>query len=219
MMATLLFALLGAVAGVALDALAVRLTSKPAADEDIAVSAGSVWQRRLVMAGATAGLFALAASRYQDDASHAAVVAAYACVLLTCAVTDIRRFRVPNALTYPAIAAALVAGTAMPGADLRHVIAGGALAAGLLFAPALWSGGLAVGMGDVKLAAFAGLALGVQHVVAALVVMALAGGVVALALLLSGRRGRGDAIPYAPFISAGALASLYWQGAAFRGLL
>jgi prepilin signal peptidase PulO-like enzyme (type II secretory pathway) len=48
--------------------------------------------------------------------------------------------------------------------------------------------------------------------------MAFAGGIAAVFLLLSGLRKRGEPIPYAPFISAGALAVLLWQGAAFASL-
>src|SRR3989304_10192847 len=112
---------------------------------------------------------------------------------------------------------ALVVGATMPGADPLEVLAGGLLAGGVLFLPALFTGGVGMGMGDVKLATFVGLALGFVLAVPALVFMALAGGVAAGVLLLSGRRRRGEPIPYAAFISAGALATLLWQGAAFRG--
>jgi prepilin signal peptidase PulO-like enzyme (type II secretory pathway) len=178
---------------------------------------GRAWARRLLIVGATAGLFAIAASRY-DDVSHLALVTAYVCVLLVCAATDALTFRVPNVVTYPAIVGALAAGAFMPGADLLEAIAGGALAGGVLLLPALLTGGVGMGIGDVKLAAFAGLALGFGNVAPALLFMALAGGAVAVLLLVSGLRKRGEPIPYAPFISAGALAALLWQGAAFVSL-
>lgn len=180
-------------------------------------TSGPAWARRLVIVGATAGLFAVAGARY-DDVSHLALVTAYVCVLLVCAATDALTFRVPNVVTYPAIVAALVAGAAMPGADLLGVIAGGALAGSVLFLPALFTGGLGMGMGDVKLAAFVGLALGFANVVPALLFMALSGGAVAVLLLVTGARHRREPIPYAPFISAGALAALLWQGTAFVSL-
>ncbi len=179
---------------------------------------GSGWLRRLLVVGATAGLFAAAAARY-DSASHLAVITAYICVLTVCAATDALSYRVPNVVTYPAIVGALVVGAAMPGAAFFEVLAGGALAGGVLLVPALFTGGVGMGMGDVKLAAFIGLALGFAHVVPALVLMALAGGAAATLLLLSGRRKRSEPIPYAPFISLGALAALLWQGAAFVQLV
>ena len=179
---------------------------------------GSGWVRRLLVVGATAGLFAAAGALY-DGASHLAVITAYICVLLICAATDALSYRVPNVITYPAIIGALVVGAAMPGAAFFEVLAGGALAGGVLLVPALFTGGVGMGMGDVKLAAFIGLALGFAHVVPALVLMALAGGAAATLLLLSGRRKRSEPIPYAPFISLGALAALLWQGAAFVQLV
>jgi Flp pilus assembly protein protease CpaA len=179
---------------------------------------GSGWLRRLLVVGATAGLFAAAADRY-DGASHLAVITAYLCVLLVCAATDALSYRVPNAVTYPAILGAVVVGAAMPGADLFEVLAGGALAGGVLLLPAIFTGGMGMGMGDVKLATFIGLALGFAHVALALVLMALAGGAAATLLLVSGRRKRSEPIPYAPFISLGALAALLWPGAAFVQLV
>ena len=76
-------------------------------------------------------------------------------------------------------------------------------------------GGL--GLGDVKLAGFAGLALGGSLILPALMITALAGGVVAAYLAVRVRR-RSYPMPYAPFISAGALVVLLWQGSAFASL-
>jgi Flp pilus assembly protein protease CpaA len=172
------------------------------------------WTRRLLVVGATVGLFAVAGARFSDT-SHLAVVTAYVCVLLICAATDALAYRVPNVVTYPALVGALAIGAAMPGADVLEVIAGGALAGGVLLLPALFTGGVGMGMGDVKLVAFVGLALGFANTAPALLFMALGGGAVAVLLLITGLRKRGEPIPYAPFISAGALAVLLWQGTAF----
>jgi leader peptidase (prepilin peptidase)/N-methyltransferase len=170
--------------------------------------------RPAVVVGLTALLFAAAGTRY-DEPSHLAVVTAYVCVLIVCAATDALAYRVPNVVTYPAMLGALIVGATMPGASIFEVLAGGLLAGGLLFIPSLLTGGAGMGMGDVKLATFAGLALGFTFVLPALVFMALAGGVAAVGLLLTGARKRGQAIPYAPFISAGVLVAMLWQGTAF----
>jgi len=76
-------------------------------------------------------------------------------------------------------------------------------------------GGL--GLGDAKLAGFAALALGGPLILPALLITALASGLVAADLALRLRR-RSYPIPYAPFISGGALAVLLWQGSAFVSL-
>lgn len=235
-MIALYLALIGLIVGLVLDTLIVRLAVPPGDEPDDEIeepappptflhaeagslvlghdSSGRAWARRLLVVGATAGLFAAAATRY-DDASHLAVVTAYVCVLLVCAATDALSFRVPNVVTYPAIVGALVVGAIMPDANLAEVIAGGALAGGVLLLPALFTGGVGMGMGDVKLAAFVGLALGFTNVAPALLFMALAGGLAAVLLLATGLRKRREPIPYAPFISAGALATILWQGTAF----
>ena len=222
-----LFAIIGLVAGVALDALMGRLAwatpggplkeERVTADALVVASEGSHWQRRLLVMGVAAGLFAMAAVRY-DGAAELAIVTAYVCVLLVCAGTDLISYRVPNLVTYPAIVGAIVVGALMPDADILEVLAGGALTGGVLLVPSLITGGIGMGMGDVKLAAFVGLAVGFTHAAPAMLIMAIGGGAVATFLLVTGLRKKGEPIPYAPFISAGGLAVLFWQGAAFVSL-
>ncbi len=237
-----LFVAIGLVVGVALDVLIERLAwahddapaephsgsddeEAPATAPILAAEAGSLvvgstrsfWQRRLLVMAATAGLFALTVIRY-DEPEHLAVVTAYICVLLICAGTDLISYRVPNVVTYPAIVGAIVVGAFMPGASLWEVLAGGAIAGGVLLVPALITGGIGMGMGDVKLALFVGLAIGFTHAAPAMLIMALGGGVAAMFLLVTGLRKRGEPIPYAPFISIGGLAVLFWLGAAFVSL-
>ena len=241
-MLALLLALIGLPVGFALDALVDRLAVPPDDDGpgggDTAPShahtrsgihsaeAGSlvledegenVLLRRLVIVGATAGVFALAGLRY-DEPAHLALVTAYLCVLIICAATDFLTYRVPNVITYPAIALALFASAVMPDADPRNALAGGGFAAFILIVPALFSGGIGMGMGDVKLAVFAGLALGFTFVLPALLVMALSGGLVTVLLLVFRLRRWGEPIAYAPFISLGAMAVMLTYGTAFAKL-
>ena len=166
---------------------------------------------------ATAVLFALAAMRF-DELAHVAIVATYASVLIVCAGTDLLSFRVPNVITYPAIAGAIVIGALLPDTNMWEVLAGGGLAGGILLVPSLLTGGMGMGMGDVKLAAFVGLAIGFTNAAPAMLIMALGGGAVAAFLLATERRSKGEPIPYAPFISTGGLVVLLWQGAAFTHL-
>jgi prepilin signal peptidase PulO-like enzyme (type II secretory pathway) len=181
-----------------------------------ALTTGSPYRRTAVVA-ATTGVFVAIGHQYGGDISHLAIVAAYAAVLIICIGTDLLAYRVPNVVTYPAILGAFAIGIVHPDASSTAVVGGGLLAGGLLFVPALLTGG-AMGMGDVKLAFFAGLALGITLVIPALLVMAIAGGVVAGVLLISRLRGKGDPIPYAPFIAGGALVVMLLQGTAFHTL-
>ncbi len=230
-------AALGLAVGITLDALIARL-AVPFVDGDddehrnpgtpapvlaaergslVVASEGVHWQRRLAVMTATSGLFALTAARF-DDPAHVAIIATYASVLIVCAGTDLLSFRVPNVITYPAIAGAILIGALMPDANIWEVLAGGGLAGGILLVPSLLTGGSGMGMGDVKLALFVGLAIGFTSAAPAMLIMALGGGAVAAFLLVTGLRSKGEPIPYAPFISAGGLAVLLWQGAAFASL-
>jgi leader peptidase (prepilin peptidase)/N-methyltransferase len=170
------------------------------------------WRTRAFVAVAL-GLVAGAAFRYQN-AGETVVVAVYIAVLVACAATDLMSFRVPNVITYPAALFAFLAAAFMPHGDLREALTGGALAAGFMLVVLVVSRG-GMGLGDVKLAVFVGLALGWPLVGDSLFLMALSGGVVAVVLLATGLRSRKDPIPYAPFISAAAIAVILWQGTSF----
>lgn len=124
-------------------------------------------------------------------------------------VMDLRERRIPNHLLL--FGAVLLLLDSALGGFLVSSVVGGAVLGALGIALALVgglgkSGGL--GMGDVKYLAVIGLGLGVQGGLMAFVVAALAGGAVALALMLLRRVRATDAIPYAPFLALGSLVAL-----------
>jgi len=229
----------GFLAGFALDEIIARFAREPferqEADEsaprhpplELSSEAGvlamprmltTAWPlRKVIVIAVATTVFATAGARYSGDAAHLTIVALYASVLIVCAATDLLAYRVPNAVTYPAIAGALGVGLLIDGANRADVAFGGLLAGGVLFVPAVITGG-AMGMGDVKLALFIGFALGLAYVVPAMLLMAIAGGIVAAVLLITRLRGKGDPIPYAPFISGAALVVMLAQGTAFQAV-
>ena len=81
---------------------------------------------------------------------------------------------------------------------LLGAVAGGAP---LLLLAVLTRGGL--GGGDVKLAAAGGLWLGWKGAFLSLAIASWIGGAAAIFLLLSGRKRRGDAVAFGPFLSLG----------------
>ena len=241
-MTVLIMAVAGIVVGFAIDAAIARMAREPfergEMDEDdlrlrksdggleLGSETGALkmpdlltsqsWLRRAAVVGATALIFGLLGRQYHH-VWDLPIVAAYAAVLIICTMTDILAYRVPNIVTYPAILAAVVIGMAMPDANRLDVLAGGIIFGGLLFLPAVLTGG-AMGMGDVKFAFFVGFALGLTFVVPAMLIMAISGGFAAAIMLVTRLRGRGDPIPYAPFIAGGMLVVLLMQGTAFRAL-
>lgn len=70
--------------------------------------------------------------------------------------------------------------------------------------------GRAMGLGDVKLGFLIGLALGWPAGVTSLFVAFLTGALVSSILILVRRKRFGDSVPFGPFLSLGALASLFW---------
>lgn len=141
-------------------------------------------------------------------------------LLLVIAVIDARTRRIPNALTYPLtpvlvvllVLAALLEGD--PAAALRVVLGGLAAFCALLALALISPRGM--GMGDVKLAASIGAALGYLgwgHVLLGLFVGFLYGGLTAIVLLLARRRTRRDLLPFGPYLAAGALTAVLFGGA------
>ncbi|GIU96541.1 MAG: hypothetical protein KatS3mg013_0344 [Actinomycetota bacterium] len=161
----------------------------------------------------TAVLFAGSFAAHADPWAGA-LVAALLSLMPAIAAIDLRHRIIPNRLMYPALAAFplfvllgwLAGGTPDP---VRAAIGFAAFGGGL-FLVAIVSGGM--GMGDVKLAALEGVALGALGLarvgVAAGVAVAV-GGLVAIAALLAGR-GRRAAIPFGPSLAAGAVAAGLW---------
>ncbi len=243
-MTVLMMAVIGFALGFVLDELIARLAREPyergEMDEDgfherddaapldtlssehgamampRALTTASMYRRVIVIA-ATALIFALIGTQYEGDALHVAIVAGYAAALIVCTGTDVLAYRVPNVITYPAIIAAIVIGLVMSGASNADVLAGGFLTGGTFLAMNIVTRG-GMGMGDVKLAFFTGFALGLEYGIGGLVITAIAGGVIAIVLLLTHVRDRRDPIPYAPFIAAGALFIMLTRGTAFVSL-
>ena len=134
----------------------------------------------------------------------------YSAVLILITVTDIEHRLIPDVIVLPAAAAGLVAAVAAdPGRWWVPLVAalGAAGFLGLLWL--VYPGGM--GLGDVKLALLLGAVLG-GAVVAALALAFLAGALLGLAMLVRfGPGARKMAVPFGPFLAAGAIAAL-WVG-------
>lgn len=162
----------------------------------------------------TAGLFAVTAARFGADAALPAFLVVVAGLVAISAV-DLERRIVPNRVLYPTLFAAallFVVAALVRGewTDVRQAAVGGALGFGLLFAVHLISPG-GMGFGDVRLAGLLGMTVGwlsVGHVVVALFLGFLLGAVVGVALMVTGRKGRKDLLPFGPFLAAGAYLAL-----------
>jgi leader peptidase (prepilin peptidase)/N-methyltransferase len=117
---------------------------------------------------------------------------------------DLETLLIPDRITLPGI----LIGTAFHAYprpwDLLDALAGCLLGGGLFYLVAVASRG-GMGGGDVKLAAMIGAFLGWRLALVAAFVGVLAGGLVGVGLLASGRRSRKDAVPFGPFLALGGL--------------
>jgi prepilin peptidase CpaA len=106
-----------------------------------------------------------------------------ATVLLTAVATDLRSCRIPNWLTFPAMASGLVTHTLLNGqAGLILSLEGLGLGSGFFLIFYLMGG---MGAGDVKLMAAVGSFMGPEGVVSAVVVTGVLGGLYAVIVMVA----------------------------------
>ncbi len=163
----------------------------------------------------TAVLFAAMAARFGYDWQLPAFLY-FAAIGLALAAIDLDTKRLPNVLTLPSYAVALVL-MLIPtvldnrGPDFVRALAGAAILFGLYFVLAMiYPAGM--GFGDVKLAGLLGIYLGWLSWSSLIVggfLGFLLGGVVGLVLMALRKAGRKSAIPFGPFMVAGALLAVF----------
>jgi leader peptidase (prepilin peptidase) / N-methyltransferase len=162
---------------------------------------------------ATASLVVLAAIRYPNP-WQAVLVSGLLALMPGIALIDLRHRIIPNRLMYPALLmfapVVVLAWLVGDAADPVRAGIGLLLYGGILFVVAVVSRGM--GMGDVKLAALIGLvlgSLGLRFVGVAAGAAILFGGLGGLAALAMGK-GRKSAIPFGPYLAAGAVVAGLW---------
>ncbi|MBG7617583.1 MAG: prepilin peptidase, partial [Chloroflexi bacterium] len=142
-----------------------------------------------------------------------AVALFYGCLFLVIGIIDIQKGLILNVLIYPAMILALVFALFLSDIeivpDLANASIGGGIGLALFTLIFLASRG-GMGMGDIKMAALIGLVIGFPHLIVALLLAIIAGGLVATLLLVSKRKGRKQSLPFGPFLSFGALIALLY---------
>lgn len=134
-------------------------------------------------------------------------------VLAISVATDLATRRIPDAVTYPALALALVVRAVAEGpGDLESgfwsgLLGGGSALAG--FSLLAWRGRM--GWGDAKLMGVVGAALGYPLVLAALVFISLCGALQAVVTLVWQRGASRRYIPYGVAIALGSFWAMWWQ--------
>jgi leader peptidase (prepilin peptidase)/N-methyltransferase len=175
----------------------------------------------------TGALFVLVAWRSLQLGQQAALPAllVFTAVGVALSGIDLATRRLPDVLVLPAypVLAVLVAGACALRSDWDPLFRAG-LGAVVLFAFFFALAAVSprsMGFGDVKLAGVIGLVLGYFSwwtLIAGAFAGFLLGAVVGVGLMLAGTAGRKTAIPFGPFMIAGALLAL-WIGNAVAGLM
>jgi len=115
-------------------------------------------------------------------------------------VLDLRTKVIPDAITIPGLAYALVVATFMESPSLGTAVLGTAVGGGIVLLVAVVSRG-AVGGGDIKLMGMLGAALGWKGALAVLAFSQVAAALVALTLLIAQRAKRRDLLPVGAIIA------------------
>jgi leader peptidase (prepilin peptidase)/N-methyltransferase len=164
--------------------------------------------RRPLVGLATAALFVATVAIHYDDGPRLVLGVVLVAFLVPLTLIDVAVRLLPNRLTGPAAAVAVVAGTLMdPGGELERLLAGAAAGGCFLLAALVSPAGM--GMGDVKLAAVLGLFLG-EEVAVALFVALLAGVAVGLVIIArkGARAGRKTVLAFGPFLALGGVVAV-----------
>jgi leader peptidase (prepilin peptidase)/N-methyltransferase len=158
------------------------------------------------------------------------VLAAIVSLFIAVGIIDLEHGIIPNRIVLPAAVVALALAPFWTEfglersflshsdmlASLYNSLTAGA-GAFLVFLGILLAYPCGMGGGDVKFVGVIGLFLGVSGTLVGLWSAVLLGGVIAIALLVTRRKGRKDAIPFGPFLSLGAVVGLLWGQAIISG--
>lgn len=132
-----------------------------------------------------------------------------ALALIVVTFIDLETLLIPDRITLPGIALGLGMQLYPSVRGLVGGLLGCLLAGGIFYLIALLSRG-GMGGGDIKLAAMMGAFLGWDLVLVAIFLGVLAGGLTGVLLLVMGRKGRKDPVPFGPFLALGGVIAALW---------
>jgi len=140
----------------------------------------------------------------------------YACLFIVIFVIDLEHGLILNKVVYPSLVVALLLAllprpwlTQWIVTGIANAAIGGAIGFALFLLIAIVSRG-GMGWGDVKLAALIGLAAGFPLVFLAIIMAAILGGIVAVAMVIAKKKQRRQTIPFGPFLAVAAMITLLW---------
>jgi leader peptidase (prepilin peptidase) / N-methyltransferase len=173
-----------------------------------------------VVEATTSLLFSLLYWKY-GPGIELTIILIYTCIFIVIFFIDLEHMLVLDVIVFPGMVFALAASLFWPGIKaldlplgmpmdkIYSALIGGVIGLAAMALPyIIYRRGM--GMGDIKLAAFIGLAAGFPSIFVALLLAVISGGLIAGALLLFKIKKRTDAIPFAPFLVVAAMVTLLW---------
>lgn len=188
---------------------------------------GAKIPRRVLLVEALTGILAGVAFWRYGLSAQFGITAFWCCIFLLIIFIDLEHQLILNKITYPAAVVALILlgiGSVFPKAGIfgtlqmapHPVILSGLLAAGICFIfffIVFLINPRGLGMGDIKMVALMGLAMGFPIGLEALFIGIVVGGIAAVILLLTRKKGRKDIMPYGIFLGIGPIfAFLFGNG-------
>jgi leader peptidase (prepilin peptidase)/N-methyltransferase len=134
--------------------------------------------------------------------------------LIACTFIDLDHWILPDKITLPGIVIGLAGAAVLPSVSFQNAVLGFLFGGGLLYLVA-WGYHFAtkkdgLGGGDIKFLAMVGSFLGLQGALMTIVLASMVGSVIGIFLILvKGRKGS-SAIPFGPFLSAGAAVAFFF---------
>jgi leader peptidase (prepilin peptidase) / N-methyltransferase len=148
---------------------------------------------------------------------------AFVAALITITVIDLYHQIIPDVISLPGLAVGLLASLILPEITFLNSVFGTLLGGGSLFLVATVYQWLfkreGMGGGDVKLLAMIGAFLGWKAVILTIFLSSLIGSVTGIALILVKGKDFKYAIPFGPFLSVGAVISLFYGESLMRWYL
>ena len=165
-------------------------------------------RRYPIVEGVTAATLAAAYLAFGPTGDFIVAAVLLATLVVVTAI-DLQHQLIPDVITLPGILVGLVANLAIGHVSWLDSVIGIVVGGGLFLVIILVSRG-GMGGGDMKLGAMLGAFLGWKALLFALFAAIVLGGVVGVAVLVAGLRGRKDPIPFGPFLAVGGAMALFW---------
>lgn len=123
---------------------------------------------------------------------------------------DLLYKEIPDRISIPAIALALVGSPLIAGLSWITVLSGGIIIALFFLLQFIVSRGTWIGGGDIRLGLLMGAFLGLQKGILALILGYFIGSIISIFLLITKQATRKTAIPFGPFLVIGTLIALFY---------